>query len=380
MALRRVAGRNVTLDLEDGVVRAVLPGDPGETRWLAPGFVDLQVNGWRGHDLNAPGLTAGTVSALVAALARTGTTTLLPTVITAPEERMTAAVRAIAVACANDPRVAAAVAGIHVEGPHVSPNDGPRGAHPLADVRPPDIALFDRLQAAADGRVRMVTLSPHWPESAAYVSALAARGIRVAVGHTDATRDEILSAVAAGATLSTHLGNGIAAMLPRHPNIIWTQLADDRLSATFIGDGHHLPVDTLKAMIRAKGPERAVLVSDVTALGGMPPGVYRQPIGGDVELSPDGRLGLRGTPYLAGAARSLADGVAVTAGVVGMDLALRMATLNPGAILGGDAGRPVAGRAASLVRFAWSPGDAHLGIDLVLAAGRDVDLADGDGA
>jgi N-acetylglucosamine-6-phosphate deacetylase len=380
VALRRIAGRNVALDLEDGVVRAVLPGDPGETRWLAPGFVDLQVNGWRGHDLNATGLTAETVSAMVAALARTGTTTLLPTVITAPEERMTAAVRAIAVACANDPRVAAAVAGIHVEGPHVSPNDGPRGAHPLADVRPPDIALFDRLQAAADGRVRMVTLSPHWPESAAYVSALAARGIRVAIGHTDATRDEILGAVAAGATLSTHLGNGIAAMLPRHPNIIWTQLADDRLIATFIGDGHHLPVDTLKAMIRAKGPERAVLVSDVTALGGMPPGVYRQSIGGEVELSPVGRLGLRGTPYLAGAARSLADGVAVTAGVVGMDLALRMATLNPGAILGGDAGRPVVGRAASLVRFAWSPGDAHLGIDLVLADGRDVDLADGDGA
>jgi N-acetylglucosamine-6-phosphate deacetylase len=380
VALRRIAGRNVALELDDGVVRAVLPGDSGETRWLSPGFVDLQVNGWRGHDLNAPGLTAETVSAMVAALARTGTTTLLPTVITASEERMTAAVRAIAAACATDPRVAAAVAGIHVEGPHVSPNDGPRGAHPLADVRPPDIALFDRLQAAADGRVRMVTLSPHWPGSAAYVSALAARGIRVAIGHTDATRDETLAAVAAGATLSTHLGNGIAAMLPRHPNIIWTQLADDRLTATFIGDGHHLPVDTLKAMIRAKGPGRTVLVSDVTALGGMPPGVYRQPIGGDVELSPDGRLGLRGTPYLAGAARSLADGIAVTAGVVGMDLALRMATLNPGAILGGDAGRFVVGGPASLVRFAWSQGDPHLGIDLVLAGGRDVDLADGDGA
>lgn len=380
MALRRIAGRNVALELDDGVVRAVLPGDPGETRWLAPGFVDLQVNGWRGHDLNAPGLTAETVAAMVAALARTGTTTLLPTVITAPEDRMTAAVRAIARACADDPRVAAAVAGIHVEGPHVSPNDGPRGAHPLAAVRPPDVALFDRLQAAADGRVRMVTLSPHWPGSTAFVSALAARGIRVAVGHTDATRDEILGAVAAGATLSTHLGNGIAAMLPRHPNIIWTQLADDRLTATFIGDGHHLPVDTLKAMIRAKGPERAVLVSDATALGGMPPGVYRQPIGGEVELTPDGRLGLRGTPYLAGAARSLADAVAVTAGAVGMDLALRMATLNPGAILGGDAGRFAIGRAASLVRFAWSPGDPHLGIDLVLADGRDVDLSEGDRA
>jgi N-acetylglucosamine-6-phosphate deacetylase len=377
VALRRIAGRNASLELEDGLIRAIQPGEPGETRWLAPGFVDLQVNGWLGHDLNAPGLTPETVSAMVAALARTGATTLLPTIITASDERMTAAVRAIAAACETDPRAAAAVAGIHVEGPHVSPNDGPRGAHPLADVRAPDIALFDRLQAAAGGRIVMVTLSPHWPGALAYIAALAARGVRVAIGHTDAGRDEIDRAVTAGATLSTHLGNGIAAMLPRHPNIIWTQLADDRLTATFIGDGHHLPGDTLKAMIRAKGPERAILVSDATALGGMPPGLYRQPIGGDVELTPDGRLGVRGTPYLAGAARSLADGVAVTANVVGMEIALRMATLNPGGILGGEAGRFRVGRPADVVRFAWSQGESRLAIDLVLAHGREVDPGGG---
>ncbi len=377
MAVRHVAGRNVSLDIEDGVVRAVLPGKVGEERWLSPGFVDLQVNGYRGHDLNAPDMTASTVAALVAALRRTGTTAFLPTIVTAPEERMVSALQAIAAACAGDPDIAAAVAGIHVEGPHISPQDGPRGAHPLADVRPPDLALFERWQAACGGMVRMVTLSPHWPGAADYIAALAGRGILVAIGHTDAPPEAVAAAAAAGATLSTHLGNGIAAMLPRHPNIIWAQLADDRLTATFIGDGHHLPPDTLKAMIRAKGIERAVLVSDVTALGGMPAGLYRQPIGGDVELTRDGRLGVRGTPYLAGAARSLGDGVAVAAGIVGMEVALQLATRNPGRILGDGRGDFVVGRPVDLVRFAWSPGDTRLQIDLVLANGRDVDVEGG---
>lgn len=372
MAVRRIAGRNLSVALEDGVVRAVEPGDPSERRWLSPGFVDLQLNGYRGLDLNAPGLTPATVAALVAAVRGSGTTSFLPTVITAGEESMLAAMAAIARACRDDPDVAAAVAGIHVEGPHISPQDGPRGAHPLAEVRPPDLALFDRWQAAADGLVRLVTVSPHWPGSGDYIAALAARGVRVAIGHTDASPEQVAAAAAAGATLSTHLGNGIAATLPRHPNILWTQLADDRLTATFIADGHHLPADTLKAMLRAKGLDRAVLVSDVTALGGCAPGVYSQTIGGEVELSAEGRISLRGTPYLAGAALPLAAGVAVAAGLVGMDAALALATANPGRILGDRRGSMAVGRPADLVRFAWSPGDRRLAIDLLLANGREV--------
>ena len=172
--------------------------------------------------------------------------------------------------------------------------------------------------------------------------------------------------------LSTHLGNGAAAVLPRHPNFIWAQLADDRLTASFIADGHHLPADTLKSMLRAKGLSRAVLVSDSVALGGMPPGIYEQQIGGRVELSADGRLGIVGTPYLAGAARPLKDGVAMAARSAGLALAdaLKLATENPGRFVGGR-GRLAVGAAADLMRFRWRPGDPTLAIDAGLSTGRE---------
>ncbi|GMA31222.1 hypothetical protein [Litorihabitans aurantiacus] len=133
--------------------------------------------------------------------------------------------------------------------------------------------------------------------------------MRVAVGHTHASGAQVREAVRAGASLSTHLGNGVATTLPRHPNVIWAQLAHDDLTCGFIADGHHLPADTLQAMLRAKGPGRAFLVSDATAMAGLPPGRYRAPVGGEVELTPQGRLSPVGSPLLAGAARSLADGL-----------------------------------------------------------------------
>jgi N-acetylglucosamine-6-phosphate deacetylase len=363
-------GASLRIRVEDGRVAAIEPGPPDVASWIAPGLVDLQVNGWGGHDANAPGVTPETVRALVAAVLATGTTTLLPTLITAPEPALAAALRAIAAARALDPAVAAAVPGVHVEGPHISPTDGPRGAHPVAHVTAPDIALFDRLQEAAGGLIRIVTLSPHWPGTAGYIRHLAGRGVHVSLGHTDAEPEAVAAAADAGAVLSTHLGNGIAATLPRHPNLLWAQLAEDRLTASFIADGHHLPRDTLKAMLRAKGLERALLVSDATALGGMPPGLYRQPIGGEVELTAEGRLGVRGTPYLAGAARSLADGVATAAGIVGLADAVRLATVIP-ARFAGRGGRLVPGDPADLIRFRWQPGDARLGLETVLAGGRE---------
>jgi N-acetylglucosamine-6-phosphate deacetylase len=216
----------------------------------------------------------------------------------------------------------------------------------------------------------MVTLSPHFGEAPAYIRALTLRGVHVAIGHTHATPAQITAAVDAGATLSTHLGNGAAAQVPRHPNFIWTQLADDRLTATFIADGHHLPADTFKAMVRAKGIKRSILVSDAVALGGMPPGLYEQPVGGRVELTSDGRLGVAGTPYLAGAARPLADGVAFAAGIAafGLATALTMATANPGRLTGGR-GQIRVSAAADLIRFRWAPGDNTLRIEDVTSSG-----------
>ena len=367
-------GRSVALSVEAGRITAIDAGPETDEAYLSPGLIDLQVNGFAGHDLNAEGLTPETVRALAETLLAAGVTSFVPTLITAPERAIIASLRAIAEVRRRHRRVAHAIPFVHVEGPSLSPQDGPRGAHPLAEIRPPDLAEFGRWQAASGNLVGLVTLSPHFDEAPDYIRALTARGVHVSLGHTDARPVQIAAAAASGATLSTHLGNGIAANLPRHPNPIWTQLADDRLTAMFINDGHHLPADTFKAMVRAKGIERSILVSDSVALAGMPPGRYRQPVGGEVELTPDGRLSLAGTPYLAGAARSLAECVALTAGQPGFGLsaALAMATVNPGRLMGGR-GRFRIGDVAHVMRFRWTPGDRTLAIETMLSG--DVSVA-----
>lgn len=356
-------GETRTVAFAEGEPVSALSKGGDDDCFLAPGLVDLQVNGYAGFDLNSGAVEPRTVSALARAMLAHGVTSFLPTVITASEEAISQALAAVASARDEDPIVRAMVPGIHVEGPFISPNDGPRGAHPAEHVRKPDIAEVERWQKACGGLVTMITLSPHWPESAAFIAAARDMGITIAIGHTDASAEEVHAAAQAGASLSTHLGNGAAATLPRHPNFIWAQLADDRLTAAFIADGHHLPADTLKAMTRAKGLEKSVLVSDVAALGGLAPGLYAQAIGGQVELTADGRLGIAGTPYLAGAARNLNEDIVSAMALTGLPLAdvLRMATENPGRFAGGR-GRIAIGGRADFVRFRLVPGRSSLEI------------------
>ena len=354
-----VTGRGLAVEIEGGVIRTVAFAEHGEKRWLSAGFVDLQVNGYAGHDLNGPTLDVATVRALCRALLKVGVTTFLPTLITATEARLVSALRVIREACAAHPEVAAMVAGVHVEGPHIALEDGPRGAHPAADVRPPDVAEFDRWQEAAGGLVRLVTLSPHWPEAPAYVRHLVKSGVVVSLGHTAADAAQIAAAVDAGATLSTHLGNGSHALLNRRHNHLWPQLADDRLTAMFIADGHHLTSAQLKVMLRAKGLGRSLVVSDAVALGGLPAGKYQTPVGGKVELRADGCLVLDdGTGnYLAGAALPMLAAVPVLVGQVGLAFgeALALMTSSPGRMVGGR-GVLAAGQPADLVALAWDGG------------------------
>jgi N-acetylglucosamine-6-phosphate deacetylase len=364
-------GRALRVRIEAGLIAAIEAAGPGEACWLAPGLIDLQVNGYGGCDLNAGSPDGDTVVRLADALRATGTTCFVPTLITAGEAGIVAALRVLAEARAADAALARAIPYVHVEGPHISPEDGPRGAHPARHVRPPDVEEFARWQAACGGLIGMVTLSPHDPGAGAYIAALRRCGVHVAIGHTNATPEQIVAAADAGAVLSTHLGNGAAAALPRHPNLIWAQLAEDRLWASFIGDGHHLPADTLKSMLRAKGVARSILVSDVAALGGLPPGRYSTAVGGEVELTADGRLGLAGTPFLAGAARPLASGVAFVASCCDVTLgdAVRMATANPARFAPGH-GALRLGAPADLLRFRFHLGERDLAIDTVLVAGR----------
>ncbi|WP_411830468.1 N-acetylglucosamine-6-phosphate deacetylase [Paenibacillus lautus] len=293
----------------DGRIERALPYDGDGEMWIAPGLIDLQINGGYGHDFNSLPLTTETVIQATRRLWEKGVTLYYPTVITNGDEEIEQLLRVIDAACLEDEAVGSTIGGIHLEGPFLSPEEGPKGAHDSRYIKAPDWSLFTRWQEASGNRIRIVTLSPEWPEAADFIRACVKAGIVVSIGHTAATPEQIREAVDAGATMSTHLGNGAHLTLPRHPNYIWEQLAQDRLWAGIIADGYHLPDSVIKVMLRAK-PSKALLVSDAVYLSGMPPGEYETHIGGHVVLTSEGRLHLARKPeLLAGSAMMLADAV-----------------------------------------------------------------------
>src|SRR5262249_6047193 len=204
------------------------------------------------------------------------------------------------------------------------------GAHPREHVRPPDREEFLRMQEAAGGAIRLLTLAPETPGATKLIEFLVERGVVVSVGHTGASAEQIRDAIRAGATMSTHLGNGAHATLPRHPNYIWEQLGADELYASFIVDGIHLPPSFVKCAIRAKGLEKSVLVTDATSPANCAPGHYR--LGEvEVELTADNRVQIAGTRTLAGAALRMDRAVENLMMFSGVRLgqALRMAPAAP---------------------------------------------------
>ncbi len=330
-------GMPVRVVVRDGLVAALDRDgvEPGDT-WISVGWSDIQINGYAGFDPNAEGADATVVGDMVRSLWPQGVTGSSITICTESPERMLEGISAVAAACREDPQAAASIIGIHVEGPHIASEDGPRGAHPLRHIRPPDVAEYRRWRDAADGHLVMVTISPEYDGAVDYIRAVVADGVVVAIGHTTATGDQIRAAVDAGARWSTHLGNGAHALIKRHPNYIWDQLAEDRLSAGFIFDGHHLPPAVMQTFLRAKGIERSVLVSDALSVAGLPAGDYRMFDGTEVTLRPSGRLELTGTPYLAGAAIAIPVCLANAVRYAGVTLAdaVRMVTANPSRLLG----------------------------------------------
>ncbi len=294
-----------------------------------PGWFDLQVNGFAGVDFNNPAATPEDFVRAIEAMRLTGVTRFLPTLITSSVERFAACAKILALT--RHP----AIAGIHMEGPYISGEDGARGAHPLAHVAAASREDFQRRQEAAGGQIKLVTLAPEVPGAIALTEWLAAAGVRVAIGHTAALPGQIRAAVQAGATLSTHLGNGCAGMMPRHPNLLWEQLAADGLFASLIVDGHHLPPATVKAMVRAKTAGRTILVTDAMAAAGCAPGEYE--LNGErVVLSADGRVSPPGKPWLAGSAVRMDQAVANTVKFAGLTLeeVLPMAGRRPAEYIG----------------------------------------------
>ncbi len=339
---------------------------------IAPALIDIQLNGYAGIGVKSDEPDASDLLTMARAVWATGVGSFLPTVTTDSADRIAGGIRRVRSAIAQDAMFAASVPGIHVEGPYISPDDGPRGAHPLEHVRGPDWDEFQRWQDEADGTIRILTMSPEWDGSASFIERVADSGVIVAIGHTQASPEQIDAAVSAGATLSTHLGNGAHATLPRHPNYIWSQLAEDRLWASFIADGHHLPAATFKAMLRAKSMERSVLTSDAVRFAGIPAGRYE--FGGlAVDLLESGRVQVAGTPYLAGAGDPLVRGVENAVRFAGIPLAAawRLASANPAQLLGlTDRGSLAAGARADIVRCEWDAEECRLDVRETLVAGQ----------
>jgi N-acetylglucosamine-6-phosphate deacetylase len=352
---------------------------PSTQHYLTPGFIDLQVNGFAGVDFNDPDISTEDISRAIRKMFGTGVTRFFPTIITASEKRIIACLRRLRSAKTEFLRHGLpeghAMEAFHVEGPHISPETGPRGAHPLEHVRPPDADEFERWQEAADGNIRIVTFSPEWDGAPRYVAHLLKSGVVPSIGHTMADASSMEAAVEAGASMSTHLGNAAHPVLPKTQNYIWHQLSEDRLAASFIYDEIHIPRDFFRSAIRAKGIERSVLVTDAVMPAMCLPGPYR--LGEvDVDLLENGSVVMRGENRLAGSALRMdrAVGNTVRSGGFSVREAVTMATINParsGRVPGRQRGL-TPGEKADLVLFEWDNTADTVKISETIVAGQRV--------
>ena len=275
-------------------------------------FFDLQVNGFAGIDFQDAALSQAALRQAVDALHRHRTGGILLTLITDRVDALAVKLAQIERYRAADPVIAAMVAGYHLEGPHLSALPGYHGAHPKELMTPPDRAAFDRLQTAAGGNIRLVTIAPELAGSPDYIRHVTAAGTRVAIGHSAASEAEIDAAMAAGLTLCTHLGNGVPLELPRHDNIIQRLLARDDLTAVFIPDGLHVLPGVLRNFVRAKPADKVLFTSDCMAAAGAGPGRYR--IGRlEIEVGDDGVVREPGQRNFAGSSLTM-DRAAENAG------------------------------------------------------------------
>lgn len=344
--------------------------------YISPGFLDMQVNGFQGIDYSLENLEGNQIETLVKYLGRTGTTRHVPTFVSMPQDRLLRNLRITCEAMHSYPIVDSALVGFHIEGPFISTEDGPRGAHDRKFVRKASFDEFQEWQSVAEGKIKYITLAPEVDGAIDLIHSVVQTGVKVAIGHTGASPEQIQEAIAAGATQSTHLGNGSYTTLPRLRNYIWEQLAADTLSAGIICDGYHLPRSVVKVFARAKQLERIILVSDVALLGGYPPGLYKW--GNlDVQVFDDGHLGLPGTTVLAGAAHALDCDIARFMEFTGTPLAqtIALCTANPARYVGLPIDRYSSfkvGGAADFCVFSYQKGASRLLIEKAILDGVDL--------
>lgn len=369
-------GQTVRIEIDGDRIQSVdvvePPSDAGAWPLIAPGLFDLQINGHGGIWFSDESLTPEKVIEALEPHYRFGITRLLPTLVTASHEAFVSGFTAIRQACEQERWVDQMVAGCHQEGPYISREDGPRGAHPLKHVRAADWDEFCHYQEASGGRIRLLTLAAEAEGAVPFISKAVDAGITIAIGHTGANSDQVTAAVDAGATLSTHLGNGAHGQMRRHPNYIWDQLGDSRLTASIIPDGHHLPPSVIRSFIAAKGKSNIVITCDAAGLAGCPPGPYKA-ASGDVEILEDGRIVIAGQDQLL-AGSSLETDVCVAHAMSVADLSMReafdMAGRIPCRLLGCEVVELTPGSLADLVLFDYAGPGSRIQWRATIASGE----------
>ncbi len=368
----------VKIEIENGVICELSRPEPARLPdvlyHIAPGLIDNQLNGYAGVDFSGDDLTVEGIQNTAMALAKTGITSFLPTLITNSHSNFLKNLRILASALEDD-YLKKVIPGFHLEGPYISPLEGFRGTHPVSHIRNPSWKEFSEYLETSGGRILQITMAPELKGAKAFIRECCEAGIEVAIGHSNASAEEIHKAADYGVRLSVHLGNGCANYIHRHNNPIWPQLADDRIIPSVIADGHHLTEDELKVFFRVKGPGGMILTSDITSLAGMPPGIYNF-AGTEIRLTSEGALVNIEQNCLAGASFPLIHGVGHFMQVTGCSpsAALNMASKNVAAIYRlSDRGSIGVGKRADLILYEEQ--DNKLMIKETWLAGKQVFIA-----
>lgn len=296
--------------------------------YVAPGLIDIQINGYMGVDFSGPDLTVEDVVKATKALWKSGVTSYFPTIITNDIELIKKNF-AILARAKKDPEIGRSIGGFHLEGPYISPVAGFRGAHLEKYIKHPDWEEFKEIQKAAHNNIKIITVAPELEGAITFIEKCAKSGVIVSLGHHNGSAEEVQAAVAAGAKMATHLGNGCANEINRHNNPLWPQLSNDAITASIIADGFHLTKEEVRTFYKAKGVANTILVSDALDLAGLPPGEYTR--GERTLVLTSNVVKLPKENVLAGAASPISKCVGIVMNFTECSLknAIQMASTNP---------------------------------------------------
>ena len=321
----------VEITLEEGKIKQINPSKKSTNaikKYIAPGLIDVQINGYVGVDFSGPDLTVEGVKKATKALWKAGVTSYFPTIITSDIERIKKNFAILAKA-KKDPEIGLSIPGFHLEGPYISPMAGFRGAHLEKYIKAPNWEEFQAIQSAADNGIKMITVAPELDGAIPFIKKCVESGVIVSLGHHNGSAEDVEAAVNAGAKMATHLGNGCANEINRHDNPLWPQLSNDGLTISIIADGFHLRREEVRTFYKAKGVAKTILVSDALDLAGLPPGEYSR--GERTLLLTPNVVKLPKENVLAGAASPISKCVGVVMDFTGCSLenAIQMASTNP---------------------------------------------------